>query len=108
MPTNNVTDKKMTKTFEKQMGITGIPTFVVDGGRAVLSGAVHSDELLKIFREIEAEAVAEAVHDTGPQDAPPDRSPSTTAKHATAAATDSQSVTSPVFAPLLVHAFEGQ
>jgi predicted DsbA family dithiol-disulfide isomerase len=41
----------------QRMGISGIPCFVVDGGRSVLSGAVHADELTRVFREIEAEAV---------------------------------------------------
>mmetsp|Transcript_22195 Transcript_22195/g.64456 ORF Transcript_22195/g.64456 Transcript_22195/m.64456 type:complete len:211 (-) Transcript_22195:307-939(-) len=38
-----------------RLGIHGIPTFVIDGGNHVLSGAVHSSELVRVFREIEAE-----------------------------------------------------
>ena len=36
----------------RRMGINSIPTFVI-GAQHVLSGAVHSSELIKLFREIE-------------------------------------------------------
>jgi predicted DsbA family dithiol-disulfide isomerase len=39
------------KTLEK-MGIHSIPNFVI-GGQYVVSGAVHSDELVQIFRTVE-------------------------------------------------------
>jgi predicted DsbA family dithiol-disulfide isomerase len=34
------------------MGIHSIPNFII-GARHVLSGAVHSSELIKVFRDIE-------------------------------------------------------
>ena len=43
--------------FVQRAGIHSIPTFVIDGGRYVLNGAVHSSELVKVFREIEREVV---------------------------------------------------
>ena len=36
----------------RRMGINSIPNFII-GARHVLSGAVHSTELIKLFREIE-------------------------------------------------------
>ena len=36
----------------RRMGINSIPNFII-GARLVLSGAVHSTELIKLFREIE-------------------------------------------------------
>lgn len=49
---------RRTYDMVQQLGIHSIPTFVVDGGRAVLNGAVHADELEAVFREIEDEVAS--------------------------------------------------
>ena len=52
--------EEIRKTFERvhAAGVTGIPTFVIDGGRLVMSGAAHADELELRLRELEAEVVS--------------------------------------------------
>jgi predicted DsbA family dithiol-disulfide isomerase len=37
----------------QQMGINGIPTFIMDGGNIVLNGAIHASEFVRTFRRIE-------------------------------------------------------
>lgn len=41
--------------FVQRSGINSIPTFVIDGGRYVLNGAVNSSELVHVFRHLESE-----------------------------------------------------
>ena len=43
----------------QQMGVHSIPTFVIDGGRFVMSGAAHASELEATLRKIEREVVVE-------------------------------------------------
>lgn len=52
--------EEIRRTFERvhAAGVTGIPTFVIDGGRIVMSGAAHADELEVRLRELEAEVVS--------------------------------------------------
>jgi predicted DsbA family dithiol-disulfide isomerase len=41
-----------TQFILERLGIHSIPTFLI-GGKIILSGAVHSHELIRVFREIE-------------------------------------------------------
>ena len=52
-------DVRRTYQAVQEMGINGIPTFVIDGGATVLGGAVHAAELERTLRQIEAEVVAD-------------------------------------------------
>lgn len=71
---SNAGEAEVLRTFKavQQLGIHGIPTFVIDGGREVLSGAVRAEELERVFRDIEAEAVIEKENQAD-QDRPPEQ-----------------------------------
>mmetsp|Transcript_10063 Transcript_10063/g.40645 ORF Transcript_10063/g.40645 Transcript_10063/m.40645 type:complete len:230 (+) Transcript_10063:713-1402(+) len=49
---SGITEIEQTQVILRNLGINSIPTFVI-GGKYVVSGAVHSTELVRVFREIE-------------------------------------------------------
>lgn len=49
---SGIAEIEQTQVISRNLGINSIPTFVI-GGKYVVSGAVHSTELVRVFREIE-------------------------------------------------------
>lgn len=57
---------KATYRRVQELGVHSIPTFVLDGGGAVLGGAAHARELEAALREVEADVVAGNTTRRGP------------------------------------------
>lgn len=47
-----IAEIEQTQVVLERLGISSIPTFLI-GGKVIISGAVHSSELVRVFREIE-------------------------------------------------------